>query len=68
MFWNRLKKMQCPKCNAFLEQEEDSSFSCKDVCCSFAISKQKFDAVVTDLYKPKFERKEINNLEELNNL
>ena len=41
---------------------------CVSLICDFTISKEKFDKIVGDLYKPKSQRTETDNLSELNNL
>lgn len=68
--WERLKKMQCPKCNALLSKNENiMMYECRKGKCDFKISYPVFDTVVTNLYKPKgLQVGMFDNLSELNNL
>ena len=66
MIWSRLKNLKCPECNAPLLQTA-IGFNC--CACSFKIRTQKFNEIVSDLYKPKNMREDPErNLAELNNL
>lgn len=57
--------MKCPKCGGSIS----ALLYCKDLDCGFSISKEKFDVIVEDLYKPKFRRQIATdeNLSDLNN-
>ena len=72
MKWNNLKDMKCPKCSADIAPSS-MGFRCSygkhtSAQCQFYISKQKFDEVVSSLYKPRarYETPE-DNLSALNN-
>lgn len=67
MIWARLKSMKCPKCNAVL-MENAETFFVQCSACSFKISKEKFNSIVADLYKPKNYEIIGDNAYELNNL
>lgn len=74
LVWSRLQTMKCPKCNMALKEAITSSiYRCDGVeegSCDFVISKEKFNALVQSLYRPKKARiiTEEENLSELNNL
>lgn len=66
MIWSRLKNFKCPKCNGQLS----ALLSCQNKKCDFTITKDRFDRLVADLYRPKGQRCatfEINQFE-LNNM
>ena len=81
MKWANLKSMECPKCGDNLI-EMPNGYQCqqkqelRDGCatalgCQFFITKQKFDEVVSSLYKPRQQSTEFmsedERLSELNN-
>lgn len=69
MNWERLKNMKCPQCGKDLTRAvSHTGYGCFN--CHFTISKEKFDKIVSDLYKPKQKRCSTfeENLGELNNL
>ncbi len=54
MIWNRLKKNQCPKCKSFLHFfPSNKIYKCINGCKDFSIGEEKFNQMVTKLYKPK---------------
>lgn len=66
MIWNRLKNKKCPHCNHSLI---NSSFEMLQCCiCPFKIKKNRFDEILTDLYRSKSEYNKEDKQEELNNL
>lgn len=69
-YWERLKKMQCPKCNRVIRDNSTiGMYECTNEKCTFKISHDIFINVVTDLYKPKKQQVgEYENLSALNNL
>lgn len=69
-YWERLKKMQCPKCNRLIRDNLNiDMYECTSAKCTFKISHDIFNSVVADLYKPKSARaSEYDNLSALNNL
>lgn len=52
MIWSRLKNFECPKDKNVLQ---DNTFSDEYVCrkCGFHISKDRFNDIVNDIYKPR---------------
>ena len=60
--------MKCPECGCkLLVYDTESKYRC--CSCKFRIRSQRFDEIVNDLYKPKFQRAIIeDNQEALNNL
>jgi len=71
MDWNKLKDNRCPKCWAPLRDDRLSFMhECGRDGCDFKISNEKFDKIVSDLYKPKTKRCGTfdQNLSDLNNL
>lgn len=72
MKWQNLKSMKCPKCDNTLKESVGDAYFCpklSDTSCGFSIGKEKFDKVVSDLYKPKQKRATFEeNMSALNNL
>lgn len=69
LIWSRLKDMKCPNCGNYINPTETGYECGTDGAvghCDFKIGKERFDEVVTNLYKPRAKR--IDNLSALNNL
>lgn len=67
MKWNNLKNFECPDCSCKL-QAHGIGYLCSNIDCSYFITKQVFDQVISDLYKPPKKRMDLENAEALNNL
>jgi hypothetical protein len=52
MNWKNLKSNKCPKCNGYLI-ERHQIHSCTVQTCDFSIHHDKFDKIVSDLYRSK---------------
>lgn len=70
MNWQNLKRMKCPQCNkALFESYGAKGYTCE---CSFFITRQKFNTVVSGLYNPQQrgarEQTEEERMSEFNNL
>lgn len=65
--WKKLKDFKCPKCSNELN---NSLISLGYFCggCGFKITRQKFDEVIKDMYKPRVRIISDDNLGLLNNL
>lgn len=51
MIWERLKRMQCPKCPQRI-YEKTTGYECADtVACGFFITKGKFESLIESMYK-----------------
>lgn len=71
MIWNRLKDNACPKCRSLLTNSIlDDEYRCSSTDCDFRISSKRFDEIITDMYKPRSQRRDEtgeDNLAMLNN-
>ena len=76
MNWKALKNNRCPNCGELLVSTLPTirETGCATInlmecdTCDFRISKEKFEKIVNDLYKPKKNLVSKDNMEELNNL